>query len=144
MSACKVLFVCIGNACRSQMAEAFARRYGSDVIEAQSAGLAPCGMVSPVTKELMLEKNIDMSGHASKGFAQTGADFDLVVNMSGHRMPGGLRIPVREWRVQDPISLSTERHREVRDQIETLVQNLILELRREARKSGVPRVQPNA
>jgi len=124
----RVLFVCIGNACRSQMAEAFARRYGSDVMEAASAGLSPCGIVSPVTAQLMLEKNIALDGCRSKGFDQTGTDFDLVVNMSGCplHLP---RAPVREWCVEDPVSMDVNRHRAVRDQIETLVQKLILEFR---------------
>jgi len=52
----KVLFLCIGNSCRSQMAEGFARTYGSDVIEALSAGLAPAISVSPATIETMKEK----------------------------------------------------------------------------------------
>ncbi len=126
----RVLFVCIGNACRSQMAEAFASRYGSDVLVARSAGVAPCGMVSPVTAELMLEKNIDLGDAVPKGFDVTGADFDLILNMSGRALPAGLKAEVREWKVEDPISLSEERHREVRDQIESLVQRLILELRK--------------
>jgi hypothetical protein len=54
---------------------------------------------------------------------------DLVVNMSGHRFPHQTAAPVREWKVEDPIWLSEDRHREVRDQIEGLVQSLILEFR---------------
>ncbi len=129
----RVLFVCIGNACRSQMAEAFARTYGSDVIQAASAGLQPCQMVSPATVEYMREKNIDLDHCRPKGLEETGADFDLIVNMSGYPLPAGISAPVRVWKVDDPIWLPPERHRQVRDQIERLVQSLIIELRRRAR-----------
>jgi protein-tyrosine-phosphatase len=112
------------------MAEAFARRYGTDVVFAKSAGLHPATMVSPVTARLMFEKNIDLEGSVPKGLDETGTSFDLIVNMSGQPLPGSILSPVREWDVEDPIGLSEERHREVRDRIESLVQNLILELRR--------------
>jgi arsenate reductase len=126
----RVLFVCIGNACRSQMAEAFARAYGSDVMVAQSVGLYPADIVSPTTAQLMLEKNISLDGRVPKGFDQTGTNFDLVVNMSGLPLAVTLPVPVRDWKVDDPIRLSEEQHRAVRDRIESLVQNLILEFRR--------------
>lgn len=129
----RVLFVCIGNSCRSQMAEAFARRYGSDVLDPESAGLAPCGMVAADTRQVMMEKNISLNGSQSKGFDQTGTDFDLIVNMSGHSLPADLPAPVREWKVEDPICLNVDRHREIRDQIEALVQGLINEFRRAPR-----------
>jgi arsenate reductase len=132
----RVLFVCIGNSCRSQMAEAFASRYGSDVIEPESAGLAPCEMVAPITRELMLEKNIDLDGCQPKGLAQTGGKFDLIINMSGRPLPNP-DAPVREWKVEDPIWVSRERHREIRDEIEMRVQRLILELRRATGSAGL-------
>ncbi len=132
----RVLFVCIGNSCRSQMAEAFARRYGSDVIEPESAGLAPCEMVAPITRDLMLEKNIDLDGCQPKGLAQTGGKFDLIINMSGRLLPN-VGVPVREWKVEDPIWVSRERHREIRDEIEIRVQRLILELRRATGSAGL-------
>lgn len=132
----RVLFVCIGNSCRSQMAEAFARRYGSDVIEAESAGLSPCNIVAPITREVMLEKDIDLDGCHPKSFAQTGGRFDLIVNMSGLPLPD-LGAPVREWKVEDPIWVSRERHRGIRDEIEMRVQKLILEFRRREGSAGL-------
>jgi arsenate reductase (thioredoxin) len=126
----RVLFVCIGNSCRSQMAEAFARAYGPDVIEPTSAGLQPCHIVSPATLEYMLEKNIDLNHYRPKGLIDTGAGFDLIVNMSGFPLPAGIPAPIRVWKVDDPIAFPPERHRQVRDQIERLVQSLIIELRR--------------
>lgn len=124
----RVLFVCIGNSCRSQMAEAFARRQGADAMEAASAGVAPCGMVSPATEDLMREKGIELDGCRSKGFDETGTDYDLIVNMSGMALPPS-DAPVRVWKVEDPIGLNLHRHRAIRDQIEELVRGLIEELR---------------
>ncbi len=126
----RVLFVCIGNACRSQMAEAFAKAHGRDVMVAKSAGLRPCEMVAPMTSQLMFEKKISLGSYTPKGLDRTGTDFDLIVNMSGMPMPAGVRSPVRTWNVEDPIWFTEERHREVRDQIEGLVLELIAELRR--------------
>ena len=126
----RVLFVCIGNSCRSQMAEAFARQYGSGVIEPASAGLAPAGMIAPDTRQVMLEKNVGMEGQRPKSLYETGADFDLIVNLSGHPLPRGISAPAREWKVEDPIWQDLDRHRQIRDQIEGLVQELVLEFRR--------------
>ena len=84
----RVLFVCIGNACRSQMAEAFAHTYGADVIVPASAGLAPASAVHPVTARAMLEKNIDLKDHFPKALRNMSrAQFDLVINMSGSFLP---------------------------------------------------------
>lgn len=130
----RVLFVCFGNACRSQMAEAFARAYGQGVLIPASAGVHPAGFVSPVTAGLMLEKNISLDGHRSKGLKEAGAQFDLVVNMSQEPLPEEIAAPVREWAVGDPIGLPEARHREIRDRIEILVRNLIRELRTGAEK----------
>jgi protein-tyrosine-phosphatase len=143
MRRCRVLFVCIGNACRSQMAEAFARRYGSGVLDPQSAGLAPAGFIAPDTRHVMLEKGIDLEGCESKGFDQTGDHFDLIVNLSGYPLSSLLPSPVREWKVDDPISLDLDRHREIRDRIEGLVAGLILEFRRAQEFDTPPQLSDN-
>jgi len=62
----RVLFVCVGNSCRSQMAEAFARLYGNDVIIAASAGISPAYSVAPDTMRAMREKNLDLRDHFPK------------------------------------------------------------------------------
>lgn len=133
----KVLFVCIGNSCRSQMAEGFARAYGSDVIVAASAGLMPAAGVAPDTARAMLEKNITLRDHFPKHIRRLGrARFDLIVNMSGtdlETVPGD---SVISWDVTDPICVSYERHCEIRDEIERLVRNLVLNLRRENPNGG--------
>ena len=129
----RVLFVCVGNCCRSQMAEGFATYHGSDILTAESAGLAPAGIVVDQTVRSMSGKNIDISNHYSKAFRVDEAnDFDLVVNMSGYELPKGIRVPVMRWEVPDPIGESDEVYAQVRDQIERLVTKLVTHLRSQA------------
>jgi len=136
----RVLFVCIGNACRSQMAEAFARAYGSDVLVPASAGLAPANRVATDTIEAMQEKGIDLRDHFPKAIRHLGrAEFDLVINMSGEPLPDTIRCEVRTWDVEDPVFLRYEDHCAVRDQIEKLVMELILELRKDQAR---PQLRP--
>jgi len=133
----RVLFICIGNSCRSQMAEGFARHYGGDVIIPASAGLAPAMMIAYDTIRAMDEKNIDLRDQFPKGLKQLGrAQFDLLVNMSGFDLPPDLATPVRTWDVADPISEDYETHCQIRDEIESRVMGLILELRRAAAARG--------
>jgi arsenate reductase len=136
----RVLFVCIGNACRSQMAEAFARVHGSDVMIPASAGLAPALGVMRNTQRAMSELGIDLSDHFPKSVRHLGrAQFDLIVNMSGVEVPPDLpaRTSVIEWDVEDPVFMKYEDHCKIRDQIETLVMKLILELRQEQAAPGL-------
>ncbi len=128
----RVLFVCIGNSCRSQMAEGFARAYGSDVLIAGQRG-ADAGLRAwrPTPQRAMVEKNIDLRDHFPKHIRQLGrAHFDLVVNMSGVDLEGSRRVRhsmgLSPTRFAPPI----ERHCEIRDEIERLVMNLVLDLRR--------------
>jgi len=128
----RVLFVCVGNACRSQMAEAFARVYGHDALVAASAGLTPAMAVMPDTVRAMAEKEIDLRDQFPKSvYHMRRSKFDLVVNMTGVALPEGIDAPVEEWSVRDPVAMDYEDHCEVRDEIEQLVMNLILKLRRE-------------
>ena len=137
----RILFVCIGNACRSQMAEAFARAYGSDVLVASSAGLFPAKAVPPDTLRAMKEKSLDLSRQVPKSGADLDASkFDFILNMSGFPLPPLDGAVVREWEVPDPIVMDYKGHCAVRNRIEKLVRNLILELRREQRDG--PPVQP--
>ncbi len=136
----RVLFICVGNACRSQMAEGFARAYGTDVLVPASAGLAPAVRIPPDTIEAMGEKGIDVRDQFPKALRHLGRiHFDLAINMSGEPLPDSIKCEVRSWDVEDPVSLQYEDHCEVRDQIERLVMNLILELRQEQVQ---PRVKP--
>jgi arsenate reductase (thioredoxin) len=133
----RVLFLCIGNACRSQMAEAFARAYGSDVLWPASAGFAPAPRVPEDTIRAMQEKNLDVRSQVPKSISDlSGAEFDLIVNMSGYPLPQVNGTPLREWDVPDPIFMDYDEHCRVRDQIEMLVMKLILELRREQKQAA--------
>ena len=128
----RVLFVCIGNSCRSQMAEAFARVYGADVLIPASAGIAPAMGIAPDTLRAMDEKGIDLRDQFPKSVRQLSrAEFDMVINMSGYDLPDGLGVVQRGWEVADPVCLPYRLHCEVRDEIERMVMDLILELRRE-------------
>jgi arsenate reductase len=128
----RVLFVCVGNACRSQMAEAFARVYGHDALVAASAGLTPAMAVMPDTVRAMAEKEIDLRDQFPKSvYHMRRSKFDLVVNMTGVALPEGIDAPVEEWSVRDPVAMDYDEHCEVRDEIEQLVMNLIFKLRRE-------------
>jgi arsenate reductase (thioredoxin) len=128
----RVLFVCIGNSCRSQMAEGFARAYGSDVMVPASAGVAPATRVAPDTLDAMNEKGIDLRDHFPKAIRHLGRiEFDIIINMSGQKLPATVNAPVRDWDVDDPVGMSYEDHCDVRDEIERRVMELILELRRE-------------
>lgn len=125
----RVLFVCIGNSCRSQMAEAFARAYGNGILEPSSAGVYPAARVAPDTIRAMAEKNIDLTGQSPKSVEKMDlSKFDLIVDMSGGLMDGAPKIPTEEWEVDDPIALDYDEHCQVRDHIELLVKNLIREL----------------
>jgi len=113
------------------MAEGFARAYGSDVLVAASAGIAPAMVVAVDTLRAMKEKNISLADHFPKSVQQLGkARFDLIVNMSGVELPEFMTAPVRIWQVKDPVALRYDAHCEVRDHIERLVMDLILEIRR--------------
>src|SRR5580704_10759299 len=80
----KVLFLCSGNACRSQMAEAIARHIAADVIEASSAGLVPFGEIPGTTLAVLRERGISIDGQTSKPLLPEDiADADIVINMTG-------------------------------------------------------------
>ena len=122
------------------MAEGFARKYGSDVLKPASAGLAPASIVQPLTKKVMEAKNIGIDDQFPKNLDQVGvAQFDLIINMSGAKLPGSTQAEVREWNVVDPIGQSEEIYIQVRDQLEHQIMHLILDLRRDTRK----KIEPN-
>ena len=135
----RVLFLCIGNSCRSQMAEGFARKYGADVMEAASAGLSPAAIVQPQTHQAMNEKNITIDDQFPKDLSSVDVKtFNLIINMSGVKLPGRIPVEIRDWKVEDPIGRSEEVYTAVRDQIESQVMQLVLELRRDARRLASP------
>ncbi len=127
----KVLFVCVGNSCRSQMAEAFARHRHADVLEPSSAGTHPLGHIAEPTRQAMAEKDCPVDGQYSKGLPENVSEFDgLIVNMTGR--PGSRLFPgarVVDWDVDDPFGDDLPVHRRVRDEIERLVDRLADSLR---------------
>jgi protein-tyrosine-phosphatase len=122
-----LLFVCVANSCRSQMAEAMARSLAGDRWEVWSAGSNPSGRVHPVAIEAMKELGFDLSGHRSKGLEELPTrKWDYVVTMGcGDACP---TVPARhriEWDIPDPIGLPMEEVRRIRDQITDLVRRLV-------------------
>ena len=129
MSRRRVLFVCIENSNRSQMAEAFARMHGGDAVEALSAGSAPSGRINPKAIRFMAELGYDLTTHASRSLDAIGGEFDAVVTMGcGDACPW---IPARrhlDWALPDPRHMDDAGYRAVRDDISRRVQALLAEL----------------
>ena len=126
----RIVFVCVENSNRSQMAEAFARIHGGDRIEAYSAGSRPSGQVNPKAVEAMREKGYDLTAHRSKSLNDLEAiDFDAAVTMGcGDECPN-LRARRRaDWQIPDPKHMPPEQFRQVRDLIESNVQKLLQDL----------------
>lgn len=112
-----MLFVCVENSNRSQMAEAFARILGGDAIEAYSAGSQPSGIVNPKAIEAMHEVGYDLSTHKSKALSDLpNIEFDFVATMGcGDECPL-IRAHIREeWQIPDPKNMTPTEFREVRN-----------------------------
>jgi protein-tyrosine-phosphatase len=125
----KVLFVCVENAGRSQMAEAFARHYGQGRIEALSAGTMPSGELNPAVIQVMREKGIDISKNKPKMInTKMVQEADLVIVMGCAAQgfcPAPLLNKVVDWQLEDPKGKSIEKVREIRDEIEKRVKKLV-------------------
>jgi len=112
------------------MAEGFANHYGADVLTANSSGLSPVQLVAQETVAIMREVNIDISNHAPMWYEPPKIDqYDVVVNMSGFRLPGKPPRELIEWAVEDPYQKPTAVYRRVRADLENKVMQLILKLR---------------
>jgi protein-tyrosine-phosphatase len=123
----RVLFVCVENSNRSQMAQAFAHLHGGDRVEAWSAGSRPSGQVNPKAVAAMRERGYDLSTHSSKSLDDLPAvEFDVAVTMGcGDGCPL-VRARAREdWQIPDPRAMTTEEFRVVRDRIESQVRELL-------------------
>jgi arsenate reductase len=127
----KVLFVCVGNCVRSQMAEAVARHCASDIIVAESAGIRPLGFIDPTARSVLAERGVSMNGQYSKGLhSHKLGKPDLIINMSG--MPGASLFPghvFEDWHIRDPFGESMETHCRICDDIESRVKDLAARLR---------------
>ena len=125
----RVLFVCVENANRSQMAEAFARIHGAGAIEALSAGSAPSGRIHPKAVRFMAELGYDLGAHASKSLDDVDGEFDAVVTMGcGDGCPWVPAKRREDWQLPDPKHLDDDGYRAVRDEISSRVNQLLAEL----------------
>lgn len=123
----RILFVCVENSNRSQMAEAFARMHGAGRVEAHSAGSRPSGRVNPKAIAAMQELGYDLSTHTSKGLEQfNGQQVEVAVTMGcGDECPLVLARQRVDWQIPDPRDMTPEEFREVRNLIESKVQALL-------------------
>jgi arsenate reductase (thioredoxin) len=124
-----ILFVCTENAGRSQMAAAFAEKFGQGKFAVSSAGSQPAANVNPVVVEAMREKSIDISANKPKQLtAQMAMDADLIVTMGCNVegvCPGPFFKPTVDWALEDPKGKHIEKVRQIRDEIETKVKQLL-------------------
>lgn len=122
----RLLFVCVENSCRSQIAEAFARIHGGDLVEASSAGSRPSGVVNPKAIESMGEIGYDLSTHESKSLDDLAdVEWDFVATMGcGDECPL-IRAKQREdWNIPDPKHMPPDQFRHIRDEIEHTIKTL--------------------
>ena len=125
----RVLFVCVENSNRSQMAEAFAHMHGGTEIEALSAGSRPSGKINPKATRMMAELGYNLASHQSKSLDELTGDFDAVITMGcGDQCPW---LPARirqDWALPDPRDMDDDAYRTVRDDIGSRVKTLLASL----------------
>ncbi len=127
----KILFVCRENACRSQIAAAFAQRLAGDKIESVSGGSNPANKINPVMVKAMSKKGIDMAFRSPQSIeeALSGGKPDMIITMGcGEECPFISGVNTREWEVPDPSGKSIDFMLQVRDEIEKRVNHLITQL----------------
>lgn len=127
----KVLFVCVGNAARSQMAEGFLRKLGGDRFQVSSAGMMPHWRVDPQAIVAMRAMSVDISAQEPKGLkAVDVADQDIVIALcaaSDDLCPSGFKGQLRQWGIEDPHDRPMEVYRAARDEIRGGVERLVEE-----------------
>jgi len=132
----KALFICFGNACRSQMAEALANQLGAGRVQAFSAGTHPLGVISQETRAVLGEQGMTLDGHSSKGLRDVPiSEMDVVVEMGAGvkcPLPADFKGRLIQWQIPDPFSLDREFFRDVRDLIEREVRKLLADLESES------------
>ena len=126
----KVLFVCVENSNRSQMAEAFAKIHSEGKIEAFSSGSRPSGKVNPRAIEFMRERGYDLTQHRSKPLTEIpDVEYDYAITMGcGDECPLVRAKHREDWQIPDPKNLSPEEFRNVRDLIERKVKELLTKI----------------
>jgi arsenate reductase len=129
----KVLFVCVENAGRSQIAEAFARIHGDGSIDARSAGSKPSGQINPRAIAVMAERGYDLSTHRSKSLQEVpDGTYEYVVTMGcGDACPWIIAKHREDWDLPDPKTMTPEELADLRDDIERRVKTLLGAVRKE-------------
>lgn len=125
-----VVFVCIENSNRSQMAQAFARMYGVGKVEAYSAGSRPSGKINPKAVAAMQELGYDLTTHYSKGLDQLpDVTFEYAITMGcGDECPFLKAVHRVDWAIPDPRNMEPEEFNKVRDQIKEKVLQLLRDI----------------
>jgi len=123
----KIVFICVENARRSQMAQGFAEALGQGKIEVYSAGSRPSKEIDPVVIEVMKEKGIDLSNKRPKGLNDLPpSEMDFLITMGCEETcPAILAKKTIEWEIPDPKGKSIEFYREIRDTVEDKVKDLL-------------------
>jgi protein-tyrosine-phosphatase len=126
----RIVFVCVENSCRSQIAEAFARIHNPGEVEVYSSGSRPSGTVNEKAIASMAEVNYDLTKHTSKSLNEIpDIAYDAVITMGcGDECPSLRAVRREDWGVPDPKHLPMEEFRAVRDLIEAKVKTLLREL----------------
>jgi arsenate reductase len=126
----RIVFICVENARRSQMAEGFANAFGQGRLEVYSAGSSPSSQIDPLVIEVMKEKGIDLSGKRPKGLNDLPSiEMDYLITMGCEETcPALLAKQVIEWQIPDPKGKPIEVFRQVRDLIEQKVKTILEEI----------------
>jgi protein-tyrosine-phosphatase len=129
----KVLFVCVENSCRSQMAEAFAKMHGAGIIDAYSSGSRPSGVVNPKAIASMKEVGYDLSVHVSLGLDKVPQEqYEYAITMGcGDECPMINAVHREDWGLPDPKHMELKEFGQVRDIIENEVKELIAKIAQE-------------
>lgn len=130
----KIFFVCIGNSCRSQMAEGFANAYGDGLLKAESAGTHPSGYVNADAVDAMREEGIDISHQSSKGIQEFDLmAYDAVISLcdadTDQLCPANYGGVKAQWNIPDPVGKPLSEFRRVRNMIEERVRQMIEEMK---------------
>lgn len=132
----KVLFVCVHNAGRSQMAEALFDHYAAGKAQALSAGTQPASQVNPTVGAVMKELEIDISGARPKMLTSDmlqGADKVITMGCGVEGVCPAVFVPTEDWELEDPEGKPIEKVREIRREIEVKVKTLIRNMQRKRR-----------
>ena len=128
----KILFACVENSARSQMAEAFFRKYAPKDYEAISGGTSPRGMLNPLAVQVMKEAGIDISNHKAKGISEEMIrNSNQAINMGcmdKSICPSAIIPKMIDWDIEDPKDKPIEEVRQIRDQIEQKIKEFVSSL----------------